>query len=71
MSGRAWRRRSHGQSDYDLVVTDERGGQLVAGFVSLQHGIERPTVLMDKIVALVAEHHGDVVDDPHTRGKVA
>lgn len=71
MTGRTWRRKSLGRGDYELVLTDEHGRQHVAGLVSLHSAIALPTSLMDKIVALVAEHHGDVVDDPHTRSSAA
>lgn len=66
MSGGTWRRRSLNRNDHELLVTDGRG-QKVAALISLSSLVEHQPALMDKIVALVAEHHGDVVDDPHTR----
>lgn len=66
MTGRTWRRRSLGRGDHEIVVTDGRGHK-VAVLVSLSAFVEHQPDLMDKITALVAGHHGDVVDDPHVR----
>lgn len=70
MTGRTWRRRSLGRGDHEIVVSDGRG-QKVAMLVSLSGFVEHQPDLMDKITALVAGHHGDAVDDPHTRGSAA
>lgn len=66
MNGRTWRRRSLGRGDHEIVVSDGRG-QKVAVLVSLSAFVEHQPELMDKITALVAEHHGDAVEDPHVR----
>lgn len=65
--GRTWHRRSLGRGDHELIVTDAAGRQQVAALVSLQAGVHLPTLLVEKITALVAEHHGEIVDDPRTR----
>jgi hypothetical protein len=57
VSGREWRCRPVRRGDYDLEVDGS-----VAVFVSLQHGVERPSLLMQRIAALIAEHHGDQVE---------
>ena len=54
MTGRVWKSRPIRRGDYELEV-DGR----VAVFVSFQHGVERPSLLAQRIAATVAEHHGD------------
>ena len=56
MTGRVWRSRTIRRGDYEVEV-DGR----VAVFVSLQGGVELPSLLMSRIVATVAEPHGDAV----------
>jgi hypothetical protein len=58
MTGRVWKARSVRRGDTEFEVDGQ-----VAVFVSLQHGVERPSLLMQRILATVAEHHGDLVAD--------
>lgn len=54
MSGRVWKVRQRSRGDYDLLVDDQ-----LAVLVSLQHGVDRPSLLARRIAATIAEHHGD------------
>lgn len=57
MSGRVWKVRQRSRGDYDLLVDDQ-----LAVLVSLQHGVDRPSLLARRLAAAVAEHHGDTVE---------
>lgn len=54
---RVWRYRAIRRGDYELEVDGH-----TAVFVSLQHGVERPSLLMTRIAKVIAEHHGDTVE---------
>ena len=61
MAGRVWRSRSIRRGDYELEVTDANGVTTAAAFITLQHGVERPSLLMSRLLATIADHHGDTV----------
>ncbi len=54
MTRRSWELRPVRSGDWEFVV----GGK-VAGFVSLQAGVERPNVLARRLLETVVRHHGD------------